>query len=754
MKLIEDMLVIRYLTMPNGRFEFFSPAIEQLIGVPAETLTGDSGWQRLPSGYDESQSTSFQKLIHPDERDRVGEILMKARQEVSFFGFEYRLINSEQREIWIFEEGCFHEDAEGHIRLEGSILNIQNWKQTEIVNRVLYQISNAVNTTQDLEALYASIHSALGEILNVDSFYIAIYNELKDRICFPFNTDSKGEYKSNVIENASKSSSLTWEIIHTKQPKLLNEQEQKQQAKKMGGPLLGNASRQWLGVPLLVRERVIGAMVTQSYKDPHLYTSKEIDIMTSVSDQIAMAIDRRKALEDLKKRELQLKALYSISNATLVSPALDDLFQKVLDSLWPVIDIMDFTIALYDKERDELTFPYSTDPEAKSLRIEAASRSSSITYQVIKEGRTLILDKTEQTELITSLGGKIYGRSSESWVGVPLVAKDGIIGVIISQNYAEPNKYDDAYVEMLQLVSEQIVLSLERRKTDMDLRLARDELEQRVRERTLELAKINRELKAEISFRKITEEKLIVAKQQAEEANQAKSEFLANISHELRTPMHHILNYTRMGQQKIGSIGDDKLKHYFTQSNTSGKRLMRLLDDLLDISRLEAGKMHYEMQLNDVREIAEHTIAELSYVFIEKSIEVKIIESDADTKAVCDAFRIGQVLQNLLDNAIKYTPNGKKVTLEFLEEKNALTGNRYLKTIITDQGIGIPEDELDSVFDKFTQSSRTKTGAGGTGLGLPICQEIIRGHHGFIRIKNHEKEGTISIFSIPHASVD
>jgi len=140
----------------------------------------------------------------------------------------------------------------------------------------------------------------------------------------------------------------------------------------------------------------------------------------------------------------------------------------------------------------------------------------------------------------------------------------------------------------------------------------------------------------------------------------------------------------------------------------------------------------------------------LAHSISEKSLAVQISKTDTNSEVICDAFRIGQIFQNLLTNAIKFTPEGKSITIEFSEYTTSSTNTRYLETSVTDQGIGIPETELDTVFDKFTQSSTTNTGAGGTGLGLAICQQIIEGHQGHIRASNSKEGGAVFLFRLPY----
>ena len=256
-----------------------------------------------------------------------------------------------------------------------------------------------------------------------------------------------------------------------------------------------------------------------------------------------------------------------------------------------------------------------------------------------------------------------------------------------------------------------------------------------------ELNDINENLEKTIAERT---HDLEVALVKAEAANEAKSEFLRNMSHEFRTPLHGMINMSNFGIKGLENNSDcSATKIYFEKIAKVTKRLTELVDGVLNISRMENGTEQFEMIKCDVAEMLDIVASEQQAVLQEKNVELIYNKPTFDTEIICHRGKIIQVMTNLIANAVRFCPSGKKVTLSAHKENN------YVSISISDEGVGIPEEELEAIFGKFIQSTRTKNGSGGTGLGLAICKGIVRGHEGKIWAENNKDCGAKFTFTIP-----
>lgn len=250
------------------------------------------------------------------------------------------------------------------------------------------------------------------------------------------------------------------------------------------------------------------------------------------------------------------------------------------------------------------------------------------------------------------------------------------------------------------------------------------------------------------------EEKVKERTHDLEKVMKIKSQFLSNMSHEIRTPIHGIMNYADFLVQDWDLLSKEEKYEFVKKLQTNSGRLLSLINNLLDLSKLDAGKMDFYMERLNLLNVVKDVIQECSALYENKKmLEILLDYNDkANYFAVFDKERISQVIRNILSNAIKFTPKGKiTIALKHVKFKN--NNNNKLQGIqldIKDEGIGIPEDELLYIFEQFNQSAKTKTGAGGTGLGLAISKEIINAHKGLIwAVNNEDKIGSTFTIVIP-----
>jgi signal transduction histidine kinase len=246
-------------------------------------------------------------------------------------------------------------------------------------------------------------------------------------------------------------------------------------------------------------------------------------------------------------------------------------------------------------------------------------------------------------------------------------------------------------------------------------------------------------------------------------ASAAKSNFLANMSHELRTPMNSIIGFSQILEDGFAGELNEKQKEYVGFIQSSGTHLLSLINDILDLSKVEAGKMELEVTRFSVRNALEEAAAQLIEKCRERNIQLKIdFEPQVELELEADERKFKQILLNLLSNAVKFTPHGGLVSLtarltakeavdsSMAEEDSTLAYRDFIEVAVSDTGIGIKPEDQSKLFKPFLQLESTYNKIyEGTGLGLALTKKLVELHYGQIWVESKFGQGSTFTFSLP-----
>jgi signal transduction histidine kinase/CheY-like chemotaxis protein len=273
----------------------------------------------------------------------------------------------------------------------------------------------------------------------------------------------------------------------------------------------------------------------------------------------------------------------------------------------------------------------------------------------------------------------------------------------------------------------------------------RAEYEQQIARNTNEILEANQRLSLEVEERKKTEEALGIAKLEAEQANRSKTEFLSKMSHEFRTPMNSILGFSQLLDTDTVEPLSDSQRESVAEIMTAGKHLLALINEVLDLARIEAGRMQIHLQPTDIRPLVSDAIAGVKPLANEKRLRIHDEISNGPARYVsADPNRLKQVILNLLSNAIKYNHDEGLIRME-----GCNTDDGRVTVSVTDTGIGIPEDRQKLVFKPFRRLSTGEESIEGTGIGLTISRQLMTLMGGSIRLKSTPGLGSCFTIELP-----
>ena len=477
--------------------------------------------------------------------------------------------------------------------------------------------------------------------------------------------------------------------------------------------VLKSKNRAVLAAPIIIRDEVYGCL-TVNYYAPHEFTDAEAQLLQTLADSTAVAINNARFIEETQQardlaesREREAVQLQEVTTQLASNTDMDDVLELIARKASELIGSQATAIWKFDKESGVLTVARGHNVPPNWTDVVSIKPGEGTPGRAFKELRpdwspvfqsTYSDRTTQEISQAAGIGGSL---------AVPITIRDLPYGVLCTFYY-EPHDFTESEIQLLQTLADSAAVAIGNAAFIEETRLARDD---------------------------------------AEEANRTKSEFLANMSHELRTPLNAIIGYSEMLQEEAADLENEEFEEDLERINGAGKHLLGLINDVLDISKIEAGAMDIYLETFPVESMIQDVVTTMRPL-VEKNSNSLVVDCPDSVGSIhADTTKVRQGLFNLLSNASKFTEQGT-ITLTISRETS--DGQEWIDFAVADTGIGMTDEQMGKLFEAFAQAeASTSRRYGGTGLGLAITRHFCEMMGGTVLVESELGKGSTFTMRLP-----
>ncbi len=494
---------------------------------------------------------------------------------------------------------------------------------------------------------------------------------------------------------------LTATVVRNGQPMVINHAQEH--------PLfLSQGSQMWevqaiAGFPLKRGEQIIGAF-TAAYLHEHTFSDDELILLKLLADQAAVAVHNANLFDNLQHQLQAMSALVDMAQQVTGKLELGSVMQTTVEVLQRLLDARASSISLLHDDELVIEAAVGIKPEFLKKRMKLGQ---GVSGQAVQERQAIYQRDTQEDPNFL-----FFDKTVRSLLAVPLIHRDMVLGTLTIDSDL-PNGFDEQDAQLMTVAAAQVSVAI-----------ANANFVREIQEHAEELSLAYEELK---------------------ESDRLKDELVQNVSHELRTPLTFVKGYVDLLMDGEMGLLTDEQRAALQIVSTKTSEITRLIEDIVTLQRIEEGNLEPTLfSLGDLVRLA--VAGHKLNVKFGVNLLITAIQPIPEGRIYADKGRITQVLDNLVANAIKFSPDGGTVFVEVRE-----TANEVLM-IVSDQGIGVPQDKLDRIFDRFYQvDGSSKRRFGGTGIGLALVKRIIEAHKGRVWVTSELKKGSSFYVALPKA---